>query len=244
MATQGTEPGGWQEAFLKSIGAPVTQTNLTFLTEWFNEEHGSSGTTGEPLGGLYNPFDTTLKAPGSTTLAGNSAGVQNYQTPAEGIAATASTIEESAYANLLAALRNPNSTVSSLQSAEAASPWGTWGSYPSTAPSNVPSVSTEGTLYSTIYKGDANQGASGSSLTPAEQKADNAYANASNNNANAIVNGVKGTLSSLDPLSWLENAAGEIFFLIFGLALVIVGLVVTFRQEGNVEKAGVVAAAA
>lgn len=108
---------GWEQQVLQDIGAPVTQANVDFLDTWQQFEGG---------GATYNPLNTTQSAEGSSSY--NSAGVQNFTSPEEGAAATASTLENGYYPNLLAALQsgNPMANVSSSVISEI-NTWGTKG---------------------------------------------------------------------------------------------------------------------
>lgn len=76
------------------IGAPHTRATHAFLVAWANQE----GTKAH-----WNPLATTRTLPGSTTLPGNTAGVQQYATPDAGVQATADTIKS--YPGILAVLR-------------------------------------------------------------------------------------------------------------------------------------------
>ena len=80
-------------AVLRGIGAPVTGNTLALLYAWRQAE-GASAT--------YNPFNTTLKRPGSTLFGKNPHGVQNYRLPGDGVDATVRTLL--AYPDIVAAL--------------------------------------------------------------------------------------------------------------------------------------------
>lgn len=79
-------------AVLKGIGAPATAANVRSIEAWVAREGG---------GGKNNPLNTTEQMPGSTTF--NSVGVQNYPSPAEGVAATVKTLNNGLYGDLLQA---------------------------------------------------------------------------------------------------------------------------------------------
>jgi hypothetical protein len=85
---------GWQAAVLADIPAPDTADNVRFLTDWHSFELS---------GAQYNPLNTTQKESGSTTF--NSAGVQNYTGPTQGAKATAQTLDNGFYGNIVAALK-------------------------------------------------------------------------------------------------------------------------------------------
>lgn len=83
----------WARAELRALGDPRTPANVSSLVAWQNREGG---------GGASNPLNSTEPAPGSTVF--NSVGVQNYPDAAEGVAATAVTLRNGNYADVLAAL--------------------------------------------------------------------------------------------------------------------------------------------
>lgn len=88
---------GWQAAILKAIKAPVTATNVKWLTAWQASEGGTAAN---------NPLNTTQPAGGATNY--NSIGVKNYPTAASGAAATAATLLNGRYPSIVAALRSGN----------------------------------------------------------------------------------------------------------------------------------------
>lgn len=83
----------WVRAELRELGDPRTPANIGSLVAWQNREGG---------GGANNPLNSTEPAPGSTVF--NGVGVQNYPTPGEGVAATAVTLRNGRYGDILAAL--------------------------------------------------------------------------------------------------------------------------------------------
>jgi hypothetical protein len=84
---------------------------------WMQAEGGSA---------KFNPLNTTLKEPGSTTLAGNTAGVQNYVSGGQGIDATAKTLRERdhGYEKILRRMR-VNAPAWAIIDAIIESDWGT-----------------------------------------------------------------------------------------------------------------------
>lgn len=96
-----SKPGVWAQAVLDGIGAPSDPSseagarNIAFLEAWKKAEGTSA---------RYNPLATTLVVGGSTTLAGNGPGVQEYAKPADGVAATVRTLL-AGYPHVLGALR-------------------------------------------------------------------------------------------------------------------------------------------
>lgn len=79
---------------LNLIGAPVTPNTLTLCRTWQGYEGGSAA---------WNPWNTTQWAEGATTY--NSAGVKNYPDEATGEMATANTVRNGYYPDVLAAFR-------------------------------------------------------------------------------------------------------------------------------------------
>jgi hypothetical protein len=98
VAPSGPGETAWITAMLTAIGAPPTPANIKSISSWIAHE-GPYGTQGQ-----NNPLNTTLKMPGSTSFMGLA--VQNYPTPAEGIAATAQTLTGGPYGDILLYLRS------------------------------------------------------------------------------------------------------------------------------------------
>lgn len=91
----------WGKAFLRSIGAPYNVETDKFLRAWAQAEGAKA---------KWNPFATTQKMPGSTTTINangtpNSAGVQDYVSWTQGVAATVKTITNGKYVALLGSIR-------------------------------------------------------------------------------------------------------------------------------------------
>jgi hypothetical protein len=81
----------------------IRVTNHGFWLAWMLAESGTEPCNGSS-GAKWNPLNTTWREPGSTNF--NSVGVQNFPSYAEGIAAEASTLRLSYYAELIHACRN------------------------------------------------------------------------------------------------------------------------------------------
>lgn len=98
-------PVYWQAAqtILHGLGIRPTTVNLKLLVSWFVRERGWTNLT-------HNPLDSVLRAPGSTPLPGNPAGVQVYPTLTEGLRADTETLQAAYYAPLRAALRTSDTT--------------------------------------------------------------------------------------------------------------------------------------
>lgn len=95
MAIDGS-PDAFYGAVLRNLGIQDDPARRGILKAWASLE----GTAAR-----NNPLATTLRAPGSIPLPGNSAGVQQYATPAAGAAATAATIRNGHYPTIIAGLR-------------------------------------------------------------------------------------------------------------------------------------------
>lgn len=93
----------WKQTFLAAIGAPDTPANERFLNAWALRE----GTSAK-----NNPFATTQTAPGSYSLPGNPAGVQQYPDVRTGAIATAQTLQNGLYGDVLSALRSGTASTS------------------------------------------------------------------------------------------------------------------------------------
>jgi hypothetical protein len=98
LAPSGPGETAWITAMLTAIAAPPTPANIRSITAWIAHE-GPYGTQGQ-----NNPLNTTLDMPGATSFAGTVA--KNYPTAAEGIAATAQTLNNGRYGDILLWLRS------------------------------------------------------------------------------------------------------------------------------------------
>lgn len=105
-------PGQFGVRLLQKLNLPVTEENLKFLNAWQQAEGGSDD----------NPFNTTQDADGATNF--NSVGVKRYPSIDVGLDATAETLTNGYYNNILASLQQGNSASASAD-ALAQSPWGT-----------------------------------------------------------------------------------------------------------------------
>lgn len=143
-------PSNWEQELEGELGAPDAPATKEFFDAWAQEEHGSVDGPwgGYDQGGAFNPFDTTLGEPGATDY--NSVGVKSYTSEAQGLEATASTLEEAPYANLLADIRS-GASLATLEQAEDASPWGTaFPDVPTYPPSGSGSSGSSGTPAATL----------------------------------------------------------------------------------------------
>jgi cell wall-associated NlpC family hydrolase len=99
---------------LAAIGAPDTPQTRQFLSAWQRAEGGTA---------TYNPFNTTQSWTGATDY--NGVHVRNYRDLASGIAATAKTLKNGYYGQLLNDLRSGRASARQLATDVANSPWGT-----------------------------------------------------------------------------------------------------------------------
>jgi hypothetical protein len=87
---------GWAVMVLHDLGAPTSSANIYFLEWWQTYEHSAA---------KNNPLNITGPA-GTSTLSGNSSGVQNYATPKQGAQYTANNIK--AYPTIYNMLKSNN----------------------------------------------------------------------------------------------------------------------------------------
>lgn len=108
-----SEATNFYREILSRLGLPQTSENLLFMEAWRKAEGGKAS---------FNPFNTTMKAPGATNY--NSVGVKNYLSKEQGIDATVRTLQKGYYTEIIAALRRGDDATA-CASALAKSPWGT-----------------------------------------------------------------------------------------------------------------------
>lgn len=110
------------EDLLSELGiSPSAAPNSVIALEgWAAGEGG--GTSAQNPVATYNPLNTTLSEPGSSTI--NSAGVRAYPSLSVGLQATAATLTEARYRQIVADLAT-NAVPSATWSAVQSSPWGT-----------------------------------------------------------------------------------------------------------------------
>ena len=77
--------GAFARKVLEALDAPVKTHNRRALQAQIQAKGGNAA---------FNPFNTTLKMPGSRDLPGNTAHVQEYVSAEQGIAATVKTLRE------------------------------------------------------------------------------------------------------------------------------------------------------
>jgi len=103
---------GFGKALLDKLHLPVTDANLAFLDAWQKAEGGSAD----------NPFNTTQSAPGAHVF--NSAGVKRYPSMEVGIDATAKTLSNGYYGEILKAMQEGQNAHKAAV-AVSHTPWGT-----------------------------------------------------------------------------------------------------------------------
>ena len=109
----------WAELLLDAIPECTSyQDGVLAVVAWGQSERSYILAAG---GAKNNLLDTERRWPGSSNF--NSAGVQNYATQADGIAATVATITNGLYSPLLAAIRT-RCSADLVCAAVCASPWG------------------------------------------------------------------------------------------------------------------------
>jgi hypothetical protein len=96
-APSGTEKS-WIGSFLTAISAPGTPANESSVSSWISHEGPFSSSDN-------NPLNTTLATAGSVGTK-NSIGVQKYATPSDGVNATAQTLLQGNYGDIVMLLRS------------------------------------------------------------------------------------------------------------------------------------------
>lgn len=101
-------------ALLSKLNLPQTDANMAFLRAWNQAEGMQPGTN--------NPFATTQGAAGASNF--NSVGVKVYPSFDTGVEATAQTLQNGYYGDILGAMQAGNDPMAAAV-AVANSPWGT-----------------------------------------------------------------------------------------------------------------------
>lgn len=106
----------WRFRLLRAIHAKGSAENRRLLGAWARAEGGSA---------RYNPLNTTEPWPGATDY--NSVHVRNYRSGADGIAATAATLENGYYKGIVHDLQDGTLPAKMIVQRNAAefSTWGT-----------------------------------------------------------------------------------------------------------------------
>jgi hypothetical protein len=142
MATTRTAPPvpQWVASTLRGIGAPINATNVYALQQWAVEEHGPTASVGGRNGGvgapLYNWLSSILPINGSKDCTGcQQQSIQQYPNVATGVQATVDTLK--GWPKVVAAFRDKNATVASIQQAIATSVPGPCGEQGCSDPSTI-----------------------------------------------------------------------------------------------------------
>ncbi|HWC37238.1 MAG TPA: hypothetical protein VG476_01860 [Acidimicrobiales bacterium] len=110
-------PQDFAVALLRALGDPVTSSNTEAIVAWYKREGGAWNSPAH-----FNPLNTSMRMPGSYGI--NGSDVQSYTSWSQGLVATVATLNSGQYRGILAALSS-GSSVSAVEGAVAASPWGT-----------------------------------------------------------------------------------------------------------------------
>ncbi|MFN2615361.1 MAG: hypothetical protein ABR552_11175, partial [Actinomycetota bacterium] len=104
--------GRWGQAFLSTIGAPVTRNDLVVMVAWQTAEYTTA---------RWNPLATTYPMPGATRY--NSSGVRNYVSLQQGLQATELTLAATGYGYeaILSDLRRSTDPMTTAQAINASS---------------------------------------------------------------------------------------------------------------------------
>lgn len=226
MATATMTPGSFADRVLQGLGDQPTSQDVQALEEWETGEGGAGPQWGDPANTAdYNPLDTTLAEPGSSTVVGGAAeaaGVQSYTSWQQGVAATVSTLEEDqpGYAEIRQALAEGTSS-QAVEQAVLGSKWGT------TSFGTPSSSTTTGTLApSSLPTIGSKSGTSAASApgVPASEVASVTPSSAPGS-ATTAASGSSGSIFSLS--SW-ESVLLTIVLAGAGLGLIVLGLVRLF----------------
>ena len=96
------------------------------LVSWSIAECGAGRIDcGFDQGAAFNMFGSTLVVPGSSTLPGNTSGVQCYPSYEVGVAAIVATLKEPRYSELVDIIKRPFTRAQVLLTAIGESQWGT-----------------------------------------------------------------------------------------------------------------------
>jgi hypothetical protein len=94
----------WSPALLATLNAPNTDANMASLVGWWDHEKGAGPEWGTNNLASFNPFNTTYSLGKVTGTVVNGDGVRAYSSWAQGLEATALTLHNGDYGDILAAL--------------------------------------------------------------------------------------------------------------------------------------------
>ena len=112
---------GWASLVLGYIQRPLTLNNMVSMVAWASAEGGGVGTENEAH---FNPLNTSQRLGLSYPI--NVDGVQSYARQADGLTATAVTLDYPAYAAIMECLANSTTPLATAD-AIGSTPWGTPG---------------------------------------------------------------------------------------------------------------------
>ena len=98
IGSGGITPTNFATALLNAIGAPLTNANVKSIVDWEALEGGNWKNTAR-----FNPLNTTQAEPGYSET-GAQGNIGSYTSWAQGLQATATTLDESMYSDIRAAL--------------------------------------------------------------------------------------------------------------------------------------------
>jgi hypothetical protein len=219
----------WAEDLNYILGAPNTPGNVGVWEAMANAE--------TPTGFGLNPGGNTQTEPGSTPVPGNSAGVQEYSSWATSLAAYESVVTQSNNRQFLADLRGGNASEQTLAN-DLVAPGASWaGGLEAKAPVSMSTFKYNGPAGSASGTGQ-DQGFLGNlrhDIAGAANATVNAPAKAVATGTDAVSSALTGAFSGvINPLVGdLKRDIYDWAFVVFGLALIVVGLVVTFRNSSS-----------
>lgn len=219
----------WAQDLDYVLGAPNTPGNVGVWEAMANAE--------TPTGFGLNPGGNTQTEPGSTPVPGNPAGVQEYSSWATSLAAYESVIEQSNNRTFLADLRGGNASEQTLAN-ELVAPGASWyGGLEATVGTSVSTFKYNGPAGSAAGTGQ-DQGLFGSlrhDIAGGADAVSNAPGKAVSAGTSAATSALTGAFSGIvSPLVGdLKRDIYDWAFVVFGLMLIVVGLVVTFRNGGS-----------
>lgn len=126
MAANYTSPGQFAVGLCQAMGWPVTQSNVAAIIAWAQREGGNWGNSAH-----FNPLNTTQSLNGSTSM--NSVNVQAFKSWDDGLAATAQTLRNGRYADILAAFASGDASKNLVNASAGLTTW-SGGGYGSIAP--------------------------------------------------------------------------------------------------------------
>jgi hypothetical protein len=232
-----TNSGQWAQDLLSSLGDPETASNIGYIEAW--EQHES------PSGFGYNPLGTEETSPGSIHAPGNTASVQAFDSWYSGLNATVRTFTgDAGNANLEKDLASGDASLAQLSKDQTQGSWATGGES---------AIASLGTSTNFLYGGAYGlvAGAKGVASTPGdvldpspgvkfplapESPDPLKYPGEIFGDTAQTASGVAKKLASsvFGPLTgWIEEGAADVTFVGFGLVLVVIGLIVTFKGGGD-----------